>query len=661
MSNINLIDKAIKSFVEIPRVKSSRITYTRLQLLSYRFCRVAQQWPPSFDRRFMRLKNRRNPNLVPLFDRNYDSRFRFFSGISPRNAPVYQKTIDVGDRNCNLTASKMDSDKARFHDDAIVSAQLSTKKLLENAVPLISGDRKNRDYSRYFYDHQSLQNTWSRSRPKHFRYTSKKPEWYICGPQDVGDEMELNDYDLLNGDDEKENKLLTKPVKSSECYFGQKTISGAAFKNNDFPMNNRSHNHENGEYDKLRNLRTWTDDHSKSSLVKGVENDNRKNDRPPNIKTLREIESMLNIHNTDSNPSTDMSAYYKLLGIIGTSIQRGFAKKGSDPLPDVNYKSTNNNQTESYITTSTEHSSRTAQLLTDPAISEVVSEGYYNCVTHGSDSGCPCVKIHNSSPLMQKLERLGKASRITCNPLAASYQRQFMATAHLGQNTLRWFKAMTNAASASACISQHLDGSTATSGDQCYNDISKGNLILDAKTTVPGEERPYVIENFVTQSSMQSDYPPLSNLNKPVNFLNGPRLRPTFGLPFYFHQSDNVLSSAMRIGMNMNFPQRPLKPLTLYYNPHTTQLLGRPMIHPFILQQLVQRQMDLKNAAQQLPLNHSRQQSVISMLNENTHLSTCKPSTGPQNEDSLEGSSSSEITFTYQQSPPLPQGTHRNG
>ncbi|KAF6778599.1 hypothetical protein AHF37_02097 [Paragonimus kellicotti] len=637
MSNINLIDKAIKSFVEIPKVKNNKITYTRLQLLSYRFCRVAQQWPPSFDKRFMRLKNRRNPNLFPFFDRSYESRFNFRNGMSLRNASVYQKITGDGDKNCNVVIRKADSDKPRFHDDAIVSAQMSTQKPPENAVRR-SGD---------FYDHQSLHSTWSKSRPKHIRYTYKEPEWYIRGPQDVEDEMELSEYDMLNEDDEKENNFLANPVKSIERFCGEKLVPDVCLKNDDFPVANESHKSKNEDY-------------LKSLLTKGVKNDNQKNDRPPNIKTLREIESKLKVHNIDPNASTDMSAYYKLLGLIGTSIQKESASKGRTLMPVVNHKSTNNNQTESCITTSTRCSSGTAQLLTDPAVSEVVSEGYCNCVTRDSDFRGSCVKTHTSSPLMQKLERLEKASRVACNPLATSYQRQVMATAPLGQNALRWFKAMTNAASASACISQHLDGSTATPSDQCYNTTSQGNSILDVKATILDEEYPHMIEHFATRSSMQSDNPTVPNLNNPVNFLNGPRTRPTLGLPFYFHQSDNVLGSAMALGMTMNFPQRQIKPLVFYYHPHTTQLLGRPMIHPLLLQQLLQRQMDLRNALQ-LSLNHSRQQYTMSTPNENTCLSTFKPSTGPHNEDSLEGSSSSEITSTYQKSSPLPQEIHKTG
>ncbi|KAF5395479.1 hypothetical protein PHET_12126 [Paragonimus heterotremus] len=569
MSNISLIDKAIKSFVEIPKVKNNKITYTRLQLLSYRFCRVAQQWPPSFDKRFMRLKNRRNLNLFPFFDRSYELRFNFRNEMSPRNASVYQKITGDGDKNCSSVIKKMDYDKLRLHDDAIVSAQLSTRK--HPAVPR-SGD---------FYDHQSLHSTWSRSRLKHFRYAYKEPEWYICGPQDIEDEMELNEYDMLNEDDEKENKLSASLAKNS-VFCGKSPVSDACFKNDDFPMASENHKSKNENY-------------LKSLLSTGVRNDNHKNDRPPNIKTLREIESKLKIHNIDSNASTDMSAYYKLLGLIGTSIQRESASKEVTQLAFMNHKSTNSNQTEPRVTTSTTYSSQTVQVFTDPAISEVVSEGYCNCVTNGSASGKPCVKTHSSLPLMQKLERLGKAPRVACNPLAASYQRQVMATAPLGQNALRWFKAMTNAASASACISQHLDGSTATPNDQCYNATSQGNFVLDLELTIPGEEYPCMIKNFEAQSSMQSDYPAVPNLNNSVNLLNGPRLRPTLGLPFYLHQSDNMLGSVMGLGMAMNFPQRPIKPLMFYYHPHTTQLLGRPMIHPLLLQQLFQRQMDIRS------------------------------------------------------------------
>ncbi|KAF7255830.1 hypothetical protein EG68_09759 [Paragonimus skrjabini miyazakii] len=636
MSNINLIDKAIKSFVEIPKVKNSKITYTRLQLLSYRFCSVAKQWPPCFDKRFMRLKNRRNPNLFPFFDRSYESRFNFRNGMSPRNASVYQKITGDGDKNCNLVMKTTESNKPRFHDDAIVSAQLSTQKLPENVVPR-SGD---------FYDHQSLHSTWSRGRPKYFRYTYKEPEWYICGPQDAEDEMELDEYDMLNKDDEKENKFSAIPVNSS-VFCVKNPVSDACLKNDGFPTADESHKNKNEDY-------------LKSLLMKGVKKDGHKSDRSPNIKTLREIESRLKIHSIDSSASTDMSAYYKLLGLIGTSIQRESGSKGRTPLPVMNHKSTNNNQTESCIT-STTYPSGTTKMLKDPAVSEVVSEGCCNCATRDSASGRPCLKTHNSSHLMQKLERLGKASKVACNPLAASYQRQVMATAPLGQNALRWFKAMTNAASASACISQHLDGSTATPSDQCYNTTSQGNLMLYIESTNPDEECPHMIENFANHSSMQSDCQAVPNLNNPVNLINSPRPRPTFGLPFYLHQSDNVLGSAMGLGMTINFPQRPIKPLMFYYHPHTTQLLGRPMIHPLLLQQLLQRQMDLKNAALQLPLNHSRQQSIMSTLNENTCLSTFNPSTGPHNEDSLEGSSSSEITYTYQQSSPLSQETHKTG
>ncbi|KAA3679260.1 uncharacterized protein DEA37_0012484, partial [Paragonimus westermani] len=92
---------------------------------------------------------------------------------------------------------------------------------------------------------------------------------------------------------------------------------------------------------------------------------------------------------------------------------RGFATKGSDSLPVVNHNSTNNNQKKSDITTSTKHSSRPTQLLTDPAISEVSSEGYGNCVMQDSDSGGPCVKTGALERLSEPGVELSTGVRLT--------------------------------------------------------------------------------------------------------------------------------------------------------------------------------------------------------------------------------------------------------
>lgn len=201
-------------------------------------------------------------------------------------------------------------------------------------------------------------------------------------------------------------------------------------------------------------------------------------DRPPNIKTLREIESKLKITHVDAQPSGDMSAYYKLLGLVGGKTTetnkytvRAVICQRYTQRPKGSEKHKNN--------TSDNHTGNSQ--CGDPAVSNIVLEGVdqqrrSQTIKFGEPSG------NRETDLIQK----DTTTRTPCNPLTASYQRQVIASGPLGHNVsskhlyifiptgvtmvqsnglfplMRLHLFQTNAASANACINQNLDGATQT-------------------------------------------------------------------------------------------------------------------------------------------------------------------------------------------------------
>ncbi|CAL8071886.1 unnamed protein product [Calicophoron daubneyi] len=573
MTHITLIDGAIKSVVDSQNRKCNRIIYTRVELLSYRHCRSAQGWPPFFDKRFARSRLVRNPYGYVSFNRICESRDNNLES-NRYNPPNYtEKYLEP------LPNPKSSSEYRRYYDDAIAFAG--------DLKPLSSDGAS--DNRRGFYDHPDLSLRPRKYYPRFQKYTPHEPEWYVYGPQAIDEEMELAEYDMAAGDEEKENNTLSGLETQSKI---TKSIPEDA-----------------GIVEEYTSKGTKTtkglESYLRSFLKQKSGETNQKGDRPPNIKTLREIESKLKVQRSETKSSGDMSAYYKLLGLVGNSVN---SSKGDYHESSPRNREVDNNQPQTLIEETcpsalSNSKSLASEVYTDPAVSEVVeSNGCSFGNVAASSNRSNKQKIIPTQSKYVKQEQINVATRVACNPLAASYQRQVMATGPLGQNALRWFKAMTNAASASACISQHLEGSNGGSSDGIVT--KSGSLDLDQKHDHASCKEDGFAETLTDQGLSAERYNHLNDIST-ENVLESKMNDPTFNSPF-------------GLGMGINMPARPIKPLMFYYHPQAAQLLGRPMLHPFLLQQLIQRQLDIRNAALNLPLNYLRTQTMIPMLSENS-------------------------------------------
>ncbi|TGZ63900.1 hypothetical protein CRM22_006648 [Opisthorchis felineus] len=580
MAGISLLDSAIKSFVEIPKKLHERITYTRTQLLTYRSCRTAQDWPPIFDRRFAKSKTRKLSYFYSGLHRSFENRTTNKTSVL---GPQEDKTV---------AATKGDSEnrnkkESKFYDEAIVSAELYSKNFRE----------------RNFYDRPNLSSPYSHGWTKYAPCTKHHPEWYVFGPEDVDEGVDQYDYDMSAGDDEKENSTLHKHQNRGTFVCvdeGVKNPTGdSSFTKNRNPV--------------------------------GLIEHSTRGDRPPNIKTLREIESKLRVQQIDPKSPADMSAYYKLLGLVGNSFQSSAeAPRGPD---SVSHKSTNNNQPRAAVSTS-HFSAALSQLYADPAVSAIVDSKIANFFS-GNPPPQATVRAERPSnhPKPQFNERPGVNTTVPCNPITASYQRQVMASGPLGQNALRWFKAMTNAASANACISQQLDvASHNLPSNEHLADLSQlqsqPELIPDSHL----REQPISHNTVHDQGNMALDV----NLKPPLN------------VPIHIRPSEQILGSALSSAIAGSFPIRPMKPLLFYYPPHANHLFGRPMMNSLILHQLLQYQMGLR--ALHMPFNYLRTQPVLPQLGYNPYLSafnyTVEPKPEALREDTYISESAHDISST---------------
>ncbi|KAG5446972.1 hypothetical protein CSKR_107012 [Clonorchis sinensis] len=580
MAAISLLDSAIKSFVEIPRKLHARIIYTRTQLLNYRSCRTAQDWPPIFDRRFAKSKTRKLSYLYSGLHRNFETR--------PTN-----KTSVLGPQEDKTVAStKGDFEnrykrESKFYDEAIVSAELYSENFRE----------------RNFYDRPNLSSPYSHGWTKYASCTKRHPEWYVCGPDDVDEGVDQYDYDMSAGDDEKENNTLHKR-QTGETFVcvderAKHPIGDTSFSISRNPVGPNEHS--------------------------------ARGDRPPNIKTLREIESKLRVQQIESKSPADMSAYYKLLGLVGNSFQSS-AEASREP-DSVSHKSTNNNQPRAAVSTS-HVSAALSQLYADPAVSEIVDSNIANFFP-GNPPSQTNVRAERAPnhPKPQYNERPGVTTTVPCNPITASYQRQVMASGPLGQNALRWFKAMTNAASANACISQQLDvASHNPPANEHMADLSQ----LQSQAELIPES--HLREQPISHTTVHDQ----GNMALDVN------LKPPLNVPIHIRPSEQILGSALSSAIAGSFPIRPMKPLLFYYPPHANHLFGRPMMNSLILHQLLQYQMSLR--ALHTPFNYLRTQPVLPQLGYNPYLSpfnyTVEPKPEALREDTYISESAHDMSST---------------
>ncbi|CAH8827286.1 unnamed protein product [Trichobilharzia szidati] len=227
-----------------------------------------------------------------------------------------------------------------------------------------------------------------------FNWVDHKPEWYVNGPTVVEDHMDLQECNALSRAKELEDYLKSLLLH-----------------------NNKKECRKQGE-------------------------------RPLNIRTLREIEAKLEAKPSEPSERGDMSAFYKLLGFfdrISKSNNVTSQDKGKQH-PDLNI----------------DHSDFTDDKvnISDEAKHNISQPKLINSDTRNSDA--EVLSIPNESSFVSinrtpKLEVSDITKHVTCNPVTAPYQRQFIASGPLGQNALRWFKAMTNAASANVCINHNLE------------------------------------------------------------------------------------------------------------------------------------------------------------------------------------------------------------
>ncbi|CAH8450803.1 unnamed protein product [Heterobilharzia americana] len=396
MTQMFSIDHAVKSVVEFRERQTTRRIYRRRDLLRLRNSPQTQVLPPDFDI-FSKIKTEvcsdALSGVVNVVPRRHNECSKIYRNIF----------------NSTLRSSvKRTSNLIELYDSAIVRAQKkSGETTLNNEVE----SRKDSDYSAKY--HASMR---QRSR------LPQKPEWYVHGPSVVEDHVGLQEYNMFSGDDEKENKL-------SYAYISQTDLSDRKPADQSFK--------ELEEYLKSLLLQNSKRDH-------GIQEE-----RSLNIKTLREIESELKITPAETNERCDMKAFGKLLNLFGHV--------------SVPY----------YVTSQKQKEEKTC--TNNPCHSDI-SHDKKNILNIGcADSKQPdvsgsCLSNLNITtnsgstnqpfPSMSRKANIKKtdvAAHVNCNPLTAPYQRQFIASGPLGQNALRWFKAMTNAASANACINQHLE------------------------------------------------------------------------------------------------------------------------------------------------------------------------------------------------------------
>ncbi|CAH8454752.1 unnamed protein product [Heterobilharzia americana] len=349
---------------------------------------------------------------------------------------------------------------------------------------------------------------------------------------------------MFSGDDEKENKL-------SYAYISQTDLSDRKPADQSFK--------ELEEYLKSLLLQNSKRDH-------GIQEE-----RSLNIKTLREIESELKITPAETNERCDMKAFGKLLNLFGHV--------------SVPY----------YVTSQKQKEEKTC--TNNPCHSDI-SHDKKNILNIGcADSKQPdvsgsCLSNLNITtnsgstnqpfPSMSRKANIKKtdvAAHVNCNPLTAPYQRQFIASGPLGQNALRWFKAMTNAASANACINQHL-------------------------------------ETFKNLCSKRSETVTTTHLSEVSPSYSLPSYQTSFTKSYCCHneranQSVNPFPHHFRIGqpsLGFRFPSSSIRSMLMSSQLQNASFLSGPTINPFILQQLIQKQIDFRSAVLQLPFDYFRTQ-----------------------------------------------------
>lgn len=585
MTHISLLDTAIKSFVEAPRRTCGRVVYTKEQLQSLRFSRIAREWPPIFDRRFSRSKFGKNNHLYPQFNRlSYNKSFNRISDPS-------RFDNDRGDNKKLLYLC----------DDAVVSA----------AVDNYSCSTNDRDSKLNFYDKPTLSLPAIRNRQRIVKYPANKPEWYVHGPRVVEEGMEISDLNVHDGgdspsscqikfiDDEKENasKPSRRDYKSVERYDGLAPRFQYRFSS------------------------------------KMIRNEPERNcfriDRQPDVTTLREIESNVNIKLENASHKCDINDYYGLLGFNGKSTPNSLTEsvQVEDSSKHSSDCSTNNNQPH---TAQCKLVHCAGQLLSDPAVSEFVGKGCSLCTDLSQES---------NMNMMRAKEKLEMATKMTCNPLTASYQRQMIASGPFGHNAVRWFKAMTNAAAASACINQRLDESAAQSA-------AKKSGEKFSETDVQEKAHFNGHENFCQKPNEYDRWQ--ADMTTPVI----PLQKPLFDWPFYLGSARYMLDSALGVGLNRS--TRHLKPPMLYFHTQMMQFLSRPVVHPLILQQLLYRHLGFRNPALQLPFNCLRTQVMMQLPFEANCLPNFQTPVGAENpQEHLLGPQATAQSFS-----PLIQEVH---
>ncbi|OON14962.1 hypothetical protein X801_09240 [Opisthorchis viverrini] len=431
--------------------------------------------------------------------------------------------------------------ESKFYDEAIVSAELYSKNFRE----------------RNFYDRPNLSSPYSHGWTKYAPHTNRHPEWYVYGPEDVDEGVDQYDYDMSAGDDEKENSTLHKRQTGG-------TFGG---------VDDRAKHPIGGLRNTYSNSDFLDTSFTKNRNAVGSTEYSTRGDRPPNIKTLREIESKLRVQQIEPKSPADMSAYYKLLGLVGNSFQSSVeAPRGPD---SVSHSSTNNNQPRAVFSTS-HVSAALSQLYADPAVSEIVDS---NIAKNFSGNPPPQATVRaeraSNHPKPQYNERPGVTTAVPCNPITASYQRQ------------------TNAASANACISQQLD---VASHNPPSNEHVAGNhyfakpLLTDPKDLNQLQSQPEPIpENHLREQPISHN-----TVHDQGNMALDVNLKPTLNVPIHIRPSEQILGSALSSAVAGSFPIRPVKPLLFYYPPHTNHLFGRPMMNSLILHQILQYQMGLR-------------------------------------------------------------------
>uniref|UniRef100_A0A0V0J8W8 Uncharacterized protein n=3 Tax=Schistocephalus solidus TaxID=70667 RepID=A0A0V0J8W8_SCHSO len=345
-----------------------------------------------------------------------------------------------------------------------------------------------------------------------------KPQWFTEGPSNADEQIELDDlkmpsHRLSNIGDKCEENISVFPGTSKsetedhkDVCIQNNTEAGSATAGNVIPsepLNNKSKNIQ-------------------------------KPSEKTKIYTLREIELELRVRSANYESDNDMTGYYKLLEMVGITFDRSVSP----------------------ILVQTQANLLKGVHSSDPLTNEKIEKLTHNGAPVASRSRVEDdakIKVSEDSPLIPALDE----------KVPSHVPQHVFPPENLGNNAFRWIRAITNAASANAFISQNMESSC--------------NLESDLSVQTDNDVEP------LYQAPHCNAFPGHGHENEDAKFIG--------------HNTENSFScQALPFQVNMNFPTNAgynrlydrFFPSLAFPNPN--KLLSRPHFQPFIMQKLLQQQ-----------------------------------------------------------------------